>query len=107
VIHTAQTFAVHYGTQSVPPGPQHDAIVASLTAQINAQVLALLDQVFSALRLSLAVAIRQGFFTVLIFAVGVLLASLLLKDVPLVAEYHEEPGTGLGHPAPAEEAARV
>jgi hypothetical protein len=82
VIHTAQQYAVQQATASVPPGSQHDAIVASITAQVNQQVLDLLTQVFSALKDSLAFAIQQGFLAVLVFSGLCLLATLFLKDVP-------------------------
>ena len=101
VVQTAQGFAAQFATQSVPPGPAHDATVAAIMAQVNAQVLDLLNQVFSALRLSLAVGIQQGFYTVLIFCGLVVLAALFLKDVPLAKHFREEPGS------PATEAASV
>ena len=100
VVQTAQGFAKRVAATkvaaSVPPGPNHDQIVASMTphalAQAVQQTQVLLNQVFEALRLSLSVAIQKGFVAVLIFAVGVLLATFFLKDVPLAKEFRDEPG---------------
>jgi len=94
VVHTAQQFATQQATANVPPGPQHDSIVASITAQVSQQVLDLLTQVFGALRESLAVAIQQGFLAVLIFSGLCLLATLFLKDVPF-KQWNGEGGEAL------------
>ncbi len=97
VIKTAEGFAAKVAaakaTANIPPGPQHDAIAHQAAAQAILQVQHTLNQVFDALRLSLAVAIQHGFVAVLIFCVGILVASFLLKDVPLSKQFHEEPGT--------------
>jgi len=82
VVHTAQHYATQAATANVPPGPQHDAIVAGITAQVNQQVLDLLTQVFGALKQSLAFAIQQGFLAVLVFSGLCLLAAFFLKDLP-------------------------
>jgi EmrB/QacA subfamily drug resistance transporter len=112
VVQTAQRFAVHsavaQATAKVPPGPHHNQIVAAITRQVTAQVmqqtLHLLNQVFAALRLSLAVGIQHGFVAVLIFCAGVILGALFLKDVPLAKQFHDEPGAG-GAPDTSEEVA--
>ncbi len=65
-------------------------ITLQATAQITNSVHHLLQQVFDALRLSLAVGIQRGFLTVFVFCVFVFLASLFLKDIPLVKSYREE-----------------
>lgn len=67
--------AQHFATQNVPPGPQHDLIVQ--------QVAHTLNQIFDALKLSLAVAIQHGLLTVLIFCAAMIVASLFLKDIPM------------------------
>jgi len=100
VVQTAEGFAKRSAAAkaaaSVPPGPNHDQVVASITphalAQAVQQTQHLLNQVFEALRLSLAVAIQRGFVAVLVFSGGVLLAALFLKDVPLAKEFRDEPG---------------
>jgi EmrB/QacA subfamily drug resistance transporter len=97
VVHTAKTFAVHdavaKATANVPPGPHHAqtvaAITARVTAQVSQQVQHLLNQVFDALRLSLAVAIQHSFVATLIFCAGVIVGALFLKDVPLRKSYDE------------------
>ena len=71
--------AKHFATQRIPAGPQHDIIVQ----QITQQVIHTLNQVFDALKLSLAVAIQHGLLTVLIFCVAMIVGSLFLKDIPM------------------------
>ena len=65
-------------------------VTIQATAQITGQVHHLLQQVFDALKLSLGVGIQRGFLTVFVFCVGVFLASLFLKDLPLGKSYREE-----------------
>jgi EmrB/QacA subfamily drug resistance transporter len=89
VVHTAQQFAVRQATANVPPGPRHDQIVAGITAQVNQQVLDLLNSVFDALRQSLAVAITHGLVAVLIFCGLLLLATFFLTDVPFKQQDRE------------------
>lgn len=71
--------AKHFATQRVPAGPQHDFIVQ----QIAQQVTHTLDQVFDALKLSLAVAIQHGLLTVLVFSIAMIVGSFFLKDIPM------------------------
>ncbi|HYT42000.1 MAG TPA: hypothetical protein VEP90_06620, partial [Methylomirabilota bacterium] len=59
----------------------------------------LLNQVFEALRLSLAVAIQHGFIAVLVFCGATILATFFLKDVPMSqqsGETSEESGAVVG-----------
>ncbi len=97
VVKTAEGIAAQSAaakaTAHIPPGPQHDAVAHQAAAQAILQVQHMLNQVFDALRLSLAVAIQHGFVVVLIFCGGILLASFFLKDVPLSKQFHDEPGT--------------
>jgi len=105
VVHTAEGFAVRdavaQATANVPPGPNHDQTVAAITQKVTAQTIQqtqhLLNQVFDALRLSLAVAIQHSFVAVLFFCGAVIIASIFLKDVPLAKNFREEtsatPGT--------------
>ena len=71
--------AKHFATQHVPAGPQHDFIVQ----QVAQQVTHTLNQVFDALKLSLAVAIQHGLLTVLVFSVAMIVGSFFLKDIPM------------------------
>jgi EmrB/QacA subfamily drug resistance transporter len=72
---------------SIPPGPQHDQMVAALTAQVQAmvtqQVTDLLDQVFAATRQALAVGIEHAFWVAFGICGLVVVIALFLKDVPL------------------------
>jgi hypothetical protein len=109
----AKRTAVAKAIATVPPGPHHDQMVATITQQVGAQAVQqtqhLLGQLFEALRLSLATAIQQGFVTVLMFCGGVILAALFLKDVPLARHFRDESegpgvqevGDETGAPAPS------
>jgi EmrB/QacA subfamily drug resistance transporter len=92
VVHTAQHFAAQSAVAHVPPGPQHDHIVVSVAAQAMQQAQHLLDQVFAALKLSLAFAIQHGLIAVLIMCEAIILATFFLKDVPMVQQSSEAPG---------------
>ena len=93
VVHTATSFAQNSAVANVPPGPQHDQIAASVAAQAVQQVQHLLNQVFEALRLSLAVSIQHGLVAVLLFCVAALVATFFLKDVPMM---QQQPGDEAG-----------
>jgi EmrB/QacA subfamily drug resistance transporter len=71
-------------------------IMVQATTQITNSVHHLLQQVFDALRLALAVGIERGFITIFVFCIFVLLASLFLKDVPLTKSYRDETSTMQG-----------
>ena len=71
-------------------------VTLSVTQQITNTVHHLLLQVFDALRISLGVGIERGFLTVFVFCIGVFIASLFLKDVPLAKNYRDEVGTKKG-----------
>ncbi len=79
---TAESFAQKIAVAHVPPGPQHNQVAASVAAQAVQQVQHLLNQVFEALRLSLALAIQHGLVAVLFFCAAAILATFFLKDVP-------------------------
>lgn len=83
VVQTAKGYAQKIAVAQVPPGPQHDQIAVSVAAQAVQQVQHLLNQVFEALRLSLAVALQHGFLAVLLFCIAALVATFFLKDVPM------------------------
>jgi len=82
VVRTVESFAQKIAVAHVPPGPQHDQVAASVAAQAIQQVQHLLNQVFEALRLSLAFAIQHGLVAVLFFCGAAILATFFLKDVP-------------------------
>jgi MFS family permease len=71
-------------------------VTVSATQQITHNVHTLLQQVFDALRVSLGVGIERGFLTVFVFCIGVFIASLFLKDVPLAQNYRDEAETTPG-----------
>ncbi|MBE3559981.1 MAG: DHA2 family efflux MFS transporter permease subunit [Ktedonobacteraceae bacterium] len=86
VVQTAKNIAAQHAAASVPAGPQHDQLVASAVAQAVQQAQHLLDQVFVALKFSLATAIQHGMIAVLVFAVLIVVASLFLKDLPMTQD---------------------
>ena len=90
VVHTAQHFAAQSAVAHVPPGSQHDQVAISVAAQAVQQAQHLLDQVFAALKLSLAFAIQHGLVAVLVFCGAIILATFFLKDVPMTQESSEE-----------------
>lgn len=92
IVRTAENYAVKNATAHIPPGPQHDAIVASVTTQTIQQVHTLLNEVFNALKLSFATALQHGFTTLLIFCGCMIVLALFLKDVPMKQQYDEAPG---------------
>jgi hypothetical protein len=65
---------------------KHFAGGSAATAQ---QVQHMLNQVFAALRLSLAAAIHNGLVVVFIFSVGAFVAALFLKDAPMTEQPRE------------------
>jgi EmrB/QacA subfamily drug resistance transporter len=79
VVKTIQGRAVERATAHLPTGPQHDI----MAQQVALQVQHLLNQVFETLRLSLAVAIQRGFWSVLVLGVVMLLLTFFLKDLPI------------------------
>ncbi len=66
----------------VPSGRHH----ATRLAAAVAREMALLNKVFAALRLSLALAIRHGLVTALLFCVGALPATLAMKHASTNSE---------------------
>src|SRR5436305_3624107 len=89
VVSTAQRFAAQSAVAQVPPGPQHKVIAQQVAMQAMQQMQHLLNQVFEALRLSLAVAIQHGFIAVLVFCGATILAAFFLKDVPMAKQSSE------------------
>ncbi len=89
VVQTAEHFAVSSATAHIPPGPQHAQLVAAATAQAVQQVQTLLNQVFEALKLSLAYALQHGFFVVFLLGCLMIVGAIFMKDVPLTAREHE------------------
>ena len=96
VLQAAEQAAVAKAIAQVPPGPQHDQQVATVTAQVTQQVQQLFNQVVADLKTSLTIAIRQAFFAILGFAALMLLATFFLKDIPMKKEW--EPVAGPADP---------
>ena len=94
VVNTAKHFAARSAVAQVPPGPQHDQVAASAAAQAMQQAQHLLDQVFAALKLSLAYAIQHGFIAVLVFCGVIIVATFFLKDVPMAQDPDKAPDEG-------------
>jgi len=86
VVSTAKHFAAQSAVAQVPPGPQYDQVAASVAVQAMQQAQHLLDQVFAALKLSLAFAIQHGFIAVLVFCGVIIVATFFLKDVPMTQD---------------------
>ena len=84
-----------------PSGPGHDAAVAAITQQAQAQTAQLLQQVFDALKQSLAVGIQHGFIASFLIGLLVLVAACFLKDVPLSKSFREEPAQTQGDAEPS------
>ena len=62
----------------------------------------LLDQVFAALKLSLAFAIQHGLIAVLVFCGAIIVATFFLKDMPMTqqsSEAADETGAEVGSAA--------
>jgi hypothetical protein len=89
VIQTAQHYAVAAAIASakaqgaVPAGPGASAAITAITARTNQSVLTLLNEIFSALKHSLTLGIEHGLTVVVAVAVGMLVLTFFLKDVPL------------------------
>jgi hypothetical protein len=79
----------------VPPGPQHDQIVATIGQQAANHAAqstqTLLDQVFEALRQVFALGVTRGFVAVWVFCGIAFVAVLFLKDIPLARRAQEKP----------------
>jgi hypothetical protein len=88
--HTAQQVAAQHATANIPPDPQHNQVAA----QVMQQVQVMLTQVFDALKVSLTFAIQHGLFTILAFSAVMVLATFLLKDIPLSKGTHACPCRG-------------
>jgi MFS family permease len=81
----------------VPPGPNHDQIVASIGQQAANQAAQatqqLLNHVFEALRQALAIGVTRGFLAVLIFCAIAFVAVFFMEDIPLAKRAQEKPTT--------------
>lgn len=81
--------AINGATAQVPPGPSHDAIVASLTQQVTG----LMNQIFSVARDALASGIQMAFYIAMGVAAMVVVVTFFLKDVPLAKRAAPVPAT--------------
>ncbi len=66
-------------TASVPPGPAHDQIVASISQQIHDA----LSPLFGPAREALTVGIQDAFWVALFVCAAIFVVTFFLKDVPL------------------------
>ncbi len=95
--------AIAQATANVPPGPQHDQMVAAITQQVTAQLMQTvtaqvntrltdtLHQLLEAARLSLATGIQHAFVVSLGVCVLIFVIALFLKDVPLAKRFQDAP----------------
>ncbi|HWS84764.1 MAG TPA: MFS transporter, partial [Ktedonobacteraceae bacterium] len=91
IIQKSQRFAVNNAVAHVPAGPLHDQIATALATQVMRQTQSHLNQVFGALKPALAVALRDGFVTVLVFSMAGILATFFLKDISMTEHFDEDP----------------
>jgi MFS family permease len=96
----AQALAAATNPQVLTNPAYHDQVVANAVKYGGAAAQQTLDQIFTALQHSLAVAIGQGFVVVLGFSLVMLVATLFLKNVPLRATWGAAPA-GAETPATA------
>jgi len=90
IIQKSQWFAVNNAIAHVPAGPLHDQIATALVVQVMRQTQNHLNQVFEALKPALAVALRDGFVTVLVFSMAAILVTFFLKDISMT-DFDEDP----------------
>jgi hypothetical protein len=114
VIATAKQYAARAAVAQaqaagkIPSGPAHDSVVAAITQQAQAQTVQLLDQIFAALKHSMAVGIQHGFVAAFIIGLITLVVACFLKDVPLSKSFREEPARpGVTGQQPQPDAASV
>jgi MFS family permease len=107
VINTAKQYAARAAVAQaqaagkIPSGPAHDSVVATIVQQAQAQTVQLLDQIFIALKHSMAVGIQHGFVAAFIIGLITLVVACFLKDVPLSKSFREEPAQPGATAAPA------
>jgi EmrB/QacA subfamily drug resistance transporter len=87
VVQAAEQQAVAQAVSQVPPGPQHNQQVAAITAQVQQNIQQVFSQVVDNLKISLTIAIRQAFFAILGFSALMLVATFLLRDIPMKKEW--------------------
>jgi EmrB/QacA subfamily drug resistance transporter len=89
LVQKAQQYAVQAAVASarasgkIPAGAGASAAIAAITQQVQQSTLQLLNEVFAALRQSLALGIEHGLSVLVFVSIGMLILTLLLKDVPL------------------------
>ncbi|HEX2350681.1 MAG TPA: MDR family MFS transporter [Ktedonobacterales bacterium] len=107
VIATAKQYAARAAVAQaqaagkIPSGPAHDSVVAAIVQQAQTQTVQLLDQIFTALKHSMAVGIQHGFVAAFIIGLITLVVACFLKDVPLSRSFREEPAQPGTTAAPA------
>lgn len=91
LIDAATQAALKQAIAAVPPGPQHDQIVAALEQTIPQQVHNLLAGIFEATRLALSAGIHNGFVAGILVCALIIVVTLFLKDVPLSRSFQQAP----------------
>jgi EmrB/QacA subfamily drug resistance transporter len=105
IVRTAQHYAAQAAVAAaqaqgtLPAGPSRNAAIAAITQQADQGTLALLNEIFTALKRSLTLGVEHGLTVTLAVCVGMFVLALLLKDVPL--------RTSHAPAAPAEQGART
>jgi EmrB/QacA subfamily drug resistance transporter len=107
LVQKAQQYAVKAAVASarahgkIPSGAGASAAIAAITQQVQQSTLQLLNEVFAALKQSLTLGIQHGLTVMALVSVGMLILTLLLKDVPLRTSHAPAEGvpaspTGVG-----------
>lgn len=91
ITRAATQAAIKQVTASVPPGPQHDQIVATLAQQVTQRLHDLLAGIFEATRLSLADGIHNAFVAGVLVCGLIIVVTFFLKDVPLSRSFQVTP----------------
>ncbi len=113
LVQTAQHYAAQAAVASaqaqgaIPPGPAGTAVMNSIIQQADANTLQLLNEIFTALKHSLALGVEQGLLVVFFVTVSMLVLSLFLKDVPLRTSHAPAPAQQGRPVAGGEEVAAV
>ncbi len=89
LVQTAQKYAAEAAVKSaqaqgkIPSGPGAAAAISAITKQVDLSTLHLLNAIFTALKHSLTLGVENGLTVLVIVCIGMLVLTLLLKDVPL------------------------
>ncbi|MGO9205930.1 MAG: MFS transporter [Candidatus Limnocylindrales bacterium] len=90
----AQALSAATNPQVLTNPAYRDQVVSNAVKYGGPGAQQLLDQIFTALRHSLAIGVQDGLVVVLVFGLGMLATTFFLKDVPLRAGWGEQPADG-------------